>query len=296
MELSQLIQFITVAKYLNMRQAAEELYMAQPNISRAIKNLEEELNVALFERQKKRLSLTDDGQKCLVLAKEIIERTEELKKISKSGKNFDINIAGLGLTYFEIMVPRMNLLRREYNIFTHTLSNRTQMYNDLLFGKYDMLIDTRNENNISNEEIKCVKFITENLCVSVPSRNPLSKKKSLMLSELQNENFILSTHTEAQLSNELLHKSNLKITTEYTTDQPISGNRFIGSDGLVFDSILNKYYGIPVKERKLIPIDDESARYDVYMVYKVENEERLLPIINWIINFCKGINQGGLYG
>lgn len=50
MELSQLVQFITVAKYLNMRQAAEELYMAQPNISRAIKNLEEELGVALFER------------------------------------------------------------------------------------------------------------------------------------------------------------------------------------------------------------------------------------------------------
>lgn len=289
MELSQLVQFITVAKYLNMRQAAEELYMAQPNISRAIKNLEDELGIALFERQKKRLILTGAGEECLSLAKECVECAQKMKKIGIKENVYDINIAGLGLTYFEIMVPRMNVLRCEYNIFTHTLSDRTQMYNDLLSGKYDMLIDTENEHNISNKEIKCVKFITENLCVSVPSKNPISKKKSLTLNELRNENFILSTHTEAQFSNELLHKSNIKITTEYTTDQPISGNRFIGSDGLVFDSVLNKYYGMPSKERKLIPIVDDSAKYDVFMVYKKDNEEKLLPIINWILNFCKGI-------
>lgn len=289
MELSQLVQFITVAKYLNMRQAAEELYMAQPNISRAIKNLEDELGVALFERQKKRLILTGAGEECLSLAKECVECAQKMKKIRMKENVYDINIAGLGLTYFEIMVPRMNILRRKYNIFTHTLTNCEQMYHDLLSGKYDILIDMQHENYSSNKELKYVKFITENLCVSVPSKNPLSKKKTVTLNELQNENFILSTHIEARVSNDMINKSNMHITTEYTTDQPISGNRFIGSDGLVFDSILNKYYGMPSKERKLIPIADDSAKYEVFMVYKKDNEEKLLPIINWILNFCKGI-------
>lgn len=289
MELSQLVQFITVAKYLNMRQAAEELYMAQPNISRAIKNLEEELGVALFERQKKRLFLTDVGKEALELCNEIIEKTEQLKALGEKSNKYDISIAGLGVVYFNIMIPRMNSLRNRYNIYAHTLSNKEQMYQALHTGKYDVLIVDFDEKYFNDERLTYVKFFTENLCVSMPVKNSLSKNRTVTLDELKNEKFILSTHEEANRSNTMLHSKRISVKTEYITDSPVSGNQFIGSDGLVFDSILNKYYGMPSKERKLIPIADDSAKYDVFMVYKKDNEEKLLPIINWILNFCKGI-------
>lgn len=289
MELSQLVQFITVAKYLNMRQAAEELYMAQPNISRAIKNLEEELGVALFERQKKRLFLTDVGKEALELCNEIIEKTEQLKALGEKSNKYDISIAGLGVVYFNIMIPRMNSLRNRYNIYAHTLSNKEQMYQALHTGKYDVLIVDFDEKYFNDERLTYVKFFTENLCVSMPVKNSLSKNRTVTLDELKNEKFILSTHEEANRSNTMLHSKGIPVKTEYITDSPVSGNQFIGSDGLVFDSILNKYYGMPSKERKLIPIADDSAKYDVFMVYKKDNEEKLLPIINWILNFCKGI-------
>lgn len=289
MELSQLVQFITVAKYLNMRQAAEELYMAQPNISRAIKNLEEELGVALFERQKKRLFLTDVGKEALELCNEIIEKTEQLKALGEKSNKYDISIAGLGVVYFNIMIPRMNSLRNRYNIYAHTLSNKEQMYQALHTGKYDVLIVDFDEKYFNDERLTYVKFFTENLCVSMPVKNSLSKNRTVTLDELKNEKFILSTHEEANRSNTMLHSKGISVKTEYITDSPVSGNQFIGSDGLVFDSILNKYYGMPSKERKLIPIADDSAKYDVFMVYKKDNEEKLLPIINWILNFCKGI-------
>lgn len=233
--------------------------------------------------------MTDVGKEALELCNEIIEKTEQLKALGEKSNKYDISIAGLGVVYFNIMIPRMNSLRNRYNIYAHTLSNKEQMYQALHTGKYDVLIVDFDEKYFNDERLTYVKFFTENLCVSMPVKNSLSKNRTVTLDELKNEKFILSTHEEANRSNTMLHSKGISVKTEYITDSPVSGNQFIGSDGLVFDSILNKYYGMPSKERKLIPIADDSAKYDVFMVYKKDNEEKLLPIINWILNFCKGI-------
>jgi DNA-binding transcriptional LysR family regulator len=62
MELRHLRYFLTVARTLNFTKAAEELHMAQPPLSRQIRELEEELGVALFERRGKRVFLSSAGQ------------------------------------------------------------------------------------------------------------------------------------------------------------------------------------------------------------------------------------------
>ncbi|WP_242610558.1 LysR family transcriptional regulator [Burkholderia vietnamiensis] len=62
MELRHLRYFLTVARTLNFTKAADELHMAQPPLSRQIRELEEELGVALFERRGKRVFLSSAGQ------------------------------------------------------------------------------------------------------------------------------------------------------------------------------------------------------------------------------------------
>lgn len=61
MELTQLLQFKTIAESKTMREAAERLHISQPALSSSLKNLETELGVRLFERQKNHLILNQPG-------------------------------------------------------------------------------------------------------------------------------------------------------------------------------------------------------------------------------------------
>ena len=54
--------FLEVVRFLNFTRAARELYISQSNISRQIASLEEELGLALFDRNSKGVKLTDQGQ------------------------------------------------------------------------------------------------------------------------------------------------------------------------------------------------------------------------------------------
>ena len=58
MELKQLVYFETAARLLNFTNAAKELYITQPTLTIAINNLETEIGIKLFTRQKKRIYLS----------------------------------------------------------------------------------------------------------------------------------------------------------------------------------------------------------------------------------------------
>ncbi|AJH00221.1 LysR family transcriptional regulator [Clostridium beijerinckii] len=79
MEFRQLNAFITVAKLNNFTQAAFELGYSQSAITAQIQLLEKELGVNLFERLGKSISLTSEGEKFLVYAKQIIKLCDEAK-------------------------------------------------------------------------------------------------------------------------------------------------------------------------------------------------------------------------
>ena len=61
MDIRTIQYFLEVAKECNITRAAENLHMAQPPLSRQMRQLEEELGVELFDRSKKRLKLTEEG-------------------------------------------------------------------------------------------------------------------------------------------------------------------------------------------------------------------------------------------
>ncbi len=81
-QLQQLIFFETVADKKSMNKAAQALYISQPNLSKAIRSLENELNVKIFERSNKGVKLTEDGYKLYKYVKVIRKQINMIQSIS----------------------------------------------------------------------------------------------------------------------------------------------------------------------------------------------------------------------
>ena len=77
---------IMVAETGSISKAAEKLYVAQPNVSRAIKELESDLNITIFERNSKGMIVTPEGEQLIHYAKRILRQIDDMEKIFKYQK------------------------------------------------------------------------------------------------------------------------------------------------------------------------------------------------------------------
>ena len=80
MNLLQLKYVAEVAKTKSINKAAENLYMNQPNLSRAIRELEESLGIEIFHRTTKGIIITEKGAEFLCDAEKILNQVDELEK------------------------------------------------------------------------------------------------------------------------------------------------------------------------------------------------------------------------
>ena len=75
MQIQQLTYFVAIAEQGSINKAAEKLFVTQPNLSKAISNLENELKVRIFNRTNKGVALTDEGKKLYQYARTIINQS-----------------------------------------------------------------------------------------------------------------------------------------------------------------------------------------------------------------------------
>ena len=74
MNLKQIDYFLKVVETASITKAADELYLSQPSLSHAIKELEKEMNITLFHRSSKGVTLTSEGEEFLLYARQISEQ------------------------------------------------------------------------------------------------------------------------------------------------------------------------------------------------------------------------------
>lgn len=96
MELRHLRYFCTVAEELNMTRAAERLYIAQPPLTRQIKQLEEEVGARLFNREPRGLSLTPAGQFFLEQARQVLEKVDSAVQATRQVARNRRTVFGIG--------------------------------------------------------------------------------------------------------------------------------------------------------------------------------------------------------
>jgi LysR family hydrogen peroxide-inducible transcriptional activator len=99
MTLTELKYIVAVARERHFGRAAEACFVSQPTLSVAIKKLEDELNVQIFERGTSEVSVTPVGDQIVAQAQRVLEQTLAIKEIAKQGKDPLIGPLRLGVIY-----------------------------------------------------------------------------------------------------------------------------------------------------------------------------------------------------
>ncbi|MBM3386752.1 MAG: LysR family transcriptional regulator, partial [Betaproteobacteria bacterium] len=99
MTLTELKYIVAVAREKHFGKAAEACHVSQPSLSLAIKKLEDELELKLFERSASEVAVTPLGQEIVRQAQSVLEQAAEIKEIAKRGKDPLAGTLRLGVIY-----------------------------------------------------------------------------------------------------------------------------------------------------------------------------------------------------
>ena len=132
---------VEIAKLGSINKAAEALLIAQPNLSRAVKELEMDLGVSIFDRSSKGMFLTPEGEKFIGYAKKILQQIEEVENMYKTGAP--------AKQKFSVCVPRASYISDAFANFSTQLktqaaeifyqeTNSSHVINNVLNAEYKL--------------------------------------------------------------------------------------------------------------------------------------------------------------
>ncbi len=193
MTLNELRFVVALAKARNFRKAAEVCFVSQPALSLAVKKLEDELGVLLFERNRNDVTMTAIGELVVEQATRAIEEANRVKEIARQGNNQLVGALKLGVIYSigpyllpEIIpylrqsAPEMPLIVEE-NL---TINLETQLRN----GVIDVAIIAL---PFDIPGIKTMPLYEEEFVVVVPISHEWAKRDSISPEELADEKILL---------------------------------------------------------------------------------------------------------
>jgi DNA-binding transcriptional LysR family regulator len=191
-ELRHVRYFLAVAEHLNFSKAAQQLHIAQPPLSRQIRQLEDDLGVSLFVRNKRRVQLTKAGRVFLDEARKLVVQaghaTEAARHAQKGESGFvRIGIAsGLGGIVGRVVIehcehfPAVNIECKD--IFSSSQSAQLNKH-EIDVGFLRPPIDQMN--------LDCELLFEEDFTVVLPVTHRLARRKSVRLKEIADEPLII---------------------------------------------------------------------------------------------------------
>ena len=180
---------VEVAKEGSLSKAAQKLLVAQPNISRAIKELEEDLKIIIFDRSAKGMILTLQGEEFINYAKGILKQIDHVEKIYKD--------AARKKTRFSISVPRASYIAEAFVKFSKTIgseaveifykeTNSQRAIHNMLNHDYNLGIVRYSENydkyfkTMLDEKGFNYELVTEfSYCLMMSKNSPLAQKDKI---------------------------------------------------------------------------------------------------------------------
>lgn len=198
MDLRQIKQALVLSETLNFHRAAERLHMSQPPLSTAIRKLEEELGVTLFDRQPSGLSLTPVGESILRQMRRTLYYAEEIRRAAREGELGEqgtLRVGFVGSSTYSVMPPLIRAFRLKYPRVELIIEESTTA--DLLRAVEDHTLDAALVRYpvLTQTEAHITFLRPDPMVLAVSTDSELAGRSSIDLSELGATPFIVYSET-----------------------------------------------------------------------------------------------------
>jgi LysR family hydrogen peroxide-inducible transcriptional activator len=193
MTLTELRYIVAVAREKHFGRAAEACFVSQPTLSVAIKKLEEELDVKIFERGASEVSATPLGEEIVRQAQQVIEQAQAIKEIAKRGKDPLAGPLRLGIIYTigPYLLPELvrNAIERVPQMPLILQENFTVKLLEMLrTGELDCAVMAE---PFPDTGLAIAPLYDEPFVVAVPAQHPLANRDSISAEVLKKETMLL---------------------------------------------------------------------------------------------------------
>lgn len=286
MRIQQLQYVIKIVETGSMNEAAKQLYITQPSLSNAVRNLETEMGIQIFIRNPKGITLTKDGMEFLSYVRQILEQTalleerykgdntsRELFSVSSQHYAFVVNafvalFNGTDMTQYELFLRET----RTWEIIDDVKNFRSEI-GVLFLNSYNRDVLTK---LFDDNSLIATTLFTTTPHIFVSKSNPLANRKKLSMKDLEDYPYLSydqGLHNSFYFSEEMMsqipHPKSIVV-----SDRATLFNLMIGLDGYtVATGILNsKLNG---DEIVAIPLDVDDVIDIVYIRHDKANLSKM---------------------
>lgn len=286
MRIQQLHYIIKIVETGSMNEAAKQLFITQPSLSNAVRDLEREMGIEIFIRNPKGITLTKDGVEFLSYARQVVEQTELLEERYKS-KNTTRELFSVSAQHYAFVVNAFVSLLKETDMSRYELFLRETR-------TYEIIDDVKNFRseigvlflNSYNRDVLTKMFDDNHLTytslfkarphIFVSKSNPLADKKKVTMADLEDFPYLSydqGIHNSFYFSEEIMSQTSHKKSI-VVSDRATLFNLLIGLDGYtIATGILNS--NLNGDNIVSIPLDVDDEIDIVYLRHEKANLSKM---------------------
>lgn len=295
MRIQQLEYLEKIVEAGSINEAAKRLFLTQPSLSNAVKELENEMGIQIFQRSSGGISLTAEGREFMTYSKQILDQVNLMNERYKNGQQRKQSFSVSAQHYAFVVHAFVELIKsvnaNEYQ-FTLRETETQNIFNDLAQFKSELgiLYTNRFNQKIMQRLFKENNLVFTPLFVAKPhifvSRyNPLTSKSSVNLSDLEDYPYLSyeqgevnSFYFSEEILSTLSHKKSIKVSDRATIFNLMVGlNGYTISSGIISSKLNDdKIVAIPLN------VDD-----DITMGWLKHRQVELSPLAERYLTMLK---------
>lgn len=286
MRIQQLHYIIKIVETGSMNEAAKQLFITQPSLSNAVRDLEREMGIEIFIRNPKGITLTKDGVEFLSYARQVVEQTALLEERYKS-QGHTRELFSVSAQHYAFVVNAFVSLLKETDMTRYELFLRETR-------TYEIIDDVKNFRseigvlflNSYNHDVLTKMFDDNHLTytnlfkahphIFVSKSNPLADRKMVSMSDLEDFPYLSydqgihnSFYFSEEIMSQISHKKSIVV-----SDRATLFNLMIGLDGYtIATGILNS--NLNGNNIVSIPLDVEDEIDIIYLKHEKANLSKM---------------------
>ena len=290
MTLLQLKYVVEVAKTGNITEAAKRLYLSQPSLTNAIRELEKEMQITIFCRTNRGVTVTNEGDLFLSYARQVLEQTDLLTE-KFTGKGAGSRHFSVSCQHYSFAVNAFVDVIREYGGKQYDFVLRETQTHEIiedvsrLKSEIGILYTSSKNEEVIMKFIRQSDLLFEELFVAIPhvflsSRHPLATKATLSIEDLEDYpylSFEQGEYNSFYFSEEILstldRRKNIKVRDRatlfnlvigldgYTVSSGVISRKLNGANIIAVPLLVEEYMRIGTIRQKNMPLTQYGESY-----------------------------------